>query len=235
MSIAFGQPVLLTFRTFSDAAGTTPADPTTVAVDVQAPDGTETTFTWAGGQIVHASTGVFTYTITPTTAGHYAVHWYSTGTVTTTQDESFNVRAKYGGTFVPIEDLATYLNNPSLNTARALFILEKAQQLCETIVTPLPVGADSVILDVAERAYANPTNVHGSIALYAEGEGPFSDTTPGASGGGLWLTENNKQTLRQLAGRGGAFMIDSLPADYALSVPVWDTGATVIGDWDSPT
>lgn len=139
---------------------------------------------------------------------------------------------------VTLDEFQTYLNNFSLDTPRATLILDLAQTLCETIISPLPVGADIVILDVAERAYANPTNVRGSVALYSEGEGPFSDSTPGSAGGGLWLTENNIKTLRRLAGQsGGAFTIDTLPADYAPALPVWDTAAgwTTGGTWDSPT
>lgn len=140
---------------------------------------------------------------------------------------------------VSADDFALYLNNDAVKTdARAQFILDKSQQLCETIISPLPTGADIVILDVAERAYANPTNVHGSIALYSEGEGPFSDSTPGAAGGGLWLTANNVKTLRDLAGQGGgAFTIDALPAGYTLSVPPWDSSGVWAGSgtWDSPT
>lgn len=124
------------------------------------------------------------------------------------------------------DDFALYLNNPAASTdPRATFIVAKAQQLCETIVSPLPTGADLVILDVAERAYANPTSSGGSNpALYAEGEGPFSDATPGFSSGGLYLTAENKSTLRRLNGAGGAFTIDTIPADFVPCLPPWDAG-----------
>lgn len=128
---------------------------------------------------------------------------------------------------VTLEDFATYLNNPSLDEDRALMILDLAQVLCESIVTPLPSGAEIVVLDVAERAYANPTNVGGGLGLYAEGEGPYNDVTPGTVGGGLWLTRNNKATLRNLAGKGGAFTVDMLPADAGTGLPWWDTGSVL--------
>jgi hypothetical protein len=133
---------------------------------------------------------------------------------------------------VSVPDLALYLNDEITNTARAQFILDLAHTLCETIVNPLPAGAEVVILDVAERAYANPTDVRGDVALYSEGVGPYSTSTPGSTGGGLWLTENNKQTLRSLNGGGGAFTIDMAPTT-APSLPWWDTAGTW-SDFDSP-
>jgi hypothetical protein len=140
------------------------------------------------------------------------------------------------GSLVTASDFALYLNNPVATTdPRAQFILDKAQALCETIVTPLPDGSDVVILDVAERAYANPVSSGGAVAMYAEGEGPFSDTAPGTSGGGLYLTQNNISILRQLNGAGGAFTIDTMPATAGTGLPWWDTGVTGFGTWDTPT
>lgn len=234
MSLPLQQPVTLTFQTYSDSAQTTLADATTVAVDILDPAGVTTTYTLAGAQVVHASTGTYTLTYTPATAGHYAFHWHSTGTVATALDGSFDVDAEYTNVTVSVDDFALYLNNPGLDKTRAAFILAKAQQLCEVVVKPLPAGADVVILDVAERAFSNPTNVSGSIALYSEGEGPFNSSTPGTTSGGLWLTQENKRTLRNLAGKGGAFTIDTLPVNAGTQLPWWDTGVTFAGDWDVP-
>lgn len=135
---------------------------------------------------------------------------------------------------VSTEQFSMYLNNSSvIGDPRAAFMLQQAQVLCETIIYPLPldpdgvnqVGSTGVVLDVAERAYANPTSVEGEGAgYYSEGVGPFNTTNPGQSGGGLWLTENNKETLLRLAGSGGAFMIDMLPASFTPTVPPWDDG-----------
>lgn len=137
---------------------------------------------------------------------------------------------------VSLDDFGTYLGNPSLEDSRAGFILDLAETLCTSIVSPLPTGAEIVILDVAERAYANPMSAGGSsLGLYAEGEGPFSDVSPGTVGGGLFLTQENKATLRRLAGLGGAFMIDTAPAAAGQGLPWWDTGTSApAGDWDSP-
>jgi hypothetical protein len=230
MSLPLGQPITLTFLTYSDAAQTTLAGTTTVSIDVLDPAGVTTTYTLAGGQVVHGSTGTYTLAYTPALAGHYAFHWSSTGTVATALDGSFDVDAEYANVTVTQTDFALYLNNPAAGTdPRARFILDKAQQLCETIVKPLPAGSDIVILDVAERAYANPTNVRGSVALYSEGEGPFADNSGGTVAGGLWLQENNVKTLRRLAGQsGGAFTIDLLPAGYTPpSLPPWDSGQDI--------
>lgn len=134
---------------------------------------------------------------------------------------------------VSTNDLSLYLNDPSIDVDRAQMIINQAIALCETIVNPLPLdpdgvnqyGAQAVVLDVVQRAYSNPTSARSSnLATYSENLGPFSDGNPGSTGGGLWLTENNKSTLRQLAGGGGAFMIDTLPDDFVPCLPPWDNG-----------
>lgn len=222
------QPVRLTFPTFSDAAETTPADPTTVSLDLLAPGATTpVTYTLAGGQVVRDSLGVFHYDVLATVAGHYTGHWKATGTVATSQDVEFDVAAEFQYGYVSVDDLALELNDPDLNRVRARRVLDNAQRYCETVVKPLPPGADLVVLDVAIRAFANPTNSGSSSpAYYAEGEGPFSDTTPGFTGGGYFLTRANKATLRRLNGTGAAFSIPMLPSSDDLStLPWWDTSS----------
>lgn len=238
MSLPLNQPLTLTFHSYSDSDDTTLADATTVQVDILDPTGTTTSYTLAGAQVAHAGTGTYSFTYLPAATGHYEFHWHSTGTAVTSLDGSFDVDAIYTNVTVSPADFALYLNNDAAKTdPRAAFILAKAQQLCETIVNPLPAGADIVILDVAERAYANPATVGGTVALYAEGEGPFSDNAPGTTGGGLYLTQNNIATLRRLTGTGGgAFTIDTTPALAGTGLPWWDTGAIGYGgDWDMPT
>jgi hypothetical protein len=56
-------------------------DPTTVSLKVTDPGGTTTTYTYAGGDITKAATGVFRYTLSITTAGDYTYKWFGTGTV----------------------------------------------------------------------------------------------------------------------------------------------------------
>jgi hypothetical protein len=130
---------------------------------------------------------------------------------------------------VSASDLSTYLG-ATVDGDRAQLLVDLATQLCESIVSPLPDGADSVVLDVACRAYSNPGNVA------SQGAGPFP-ITYGAVGGGLWLTRQNKATLRRLAGSGGAFTIDTMPATAGTGLPWWETNAWGFGvewgtDWD---
>lgn len=129
---------------------------------------------------------------------------------------------------VSVDDFALYLSNPAIEPERAQFILDKAQILCETVVSPLPVGAEVVVLDVAERAFANPTQVGNSpLGLYSEGVGPFSTDRPGISGGGLYLTANNKAVLRNLAGQSaGAFTVNLLAGYCPPTLPIWDVNST---------
>lgn len=127
------------------------------------------------------------------------------------------------------DDLGTYLGQ-TLDPVRAQLLIDSAVQLCESLVNPLPAGADAVVLDVATRAFSNPTNAQ------HQGAGPFS-AAYGPVGGGLWLTRQNKATLRRLAGSGGAFTIDTMPATAGQGLPWWDNntwgyGLGLAGDWD---
>lgn len=217
MSIPIDQPIRLTFTTFSDSAQTVPADPTTVSIDVLNPAGVTTTYTWAGGGVVRASTGVFHLDYTPTSAGHYVFHWKAAGTVATGQDGFFDVDAEYTNVTVSVADFKNYLDDQNVSATRAGLILGFATKLCESIANPLPAGAEVVILDVARRAYAVPP----------EGVGPYATIAPGTMGaGGLFLTRDNKATLRRLAGAGGAFTIDMLPANLP-ALPPWDSGQDI--------
>ena len=116
-------------------------------------------------------------------------------------------------------DLGTYLGIPNLDETRALQILQLAQALCESVVSPLPAGAEGVVLDVAAQAWINPASAGSQSA------GPFS---MGPTPGGLRLTRANKATLRRLAGSGGAFTIDVLGTSAGTGLPWWDAG------WPSP-
>jgi hypothetical protein len=130
--------------------------------------------------------------------------------------------------FLPIpEDLGTYLGS-EVDPARAKLIISGAIALCSSIVDPLPEAALSVVLDVAARAYTNPTAVPNQAA------GPF---TVGSAPGGLWLTRQNKATLRRLAGSGGAFTIETMPSTAGTVLPPWERNtwgeSGVYGtDWD---
>jgi hypothetical protein len=114
-------------------------------------------------------------------------------------------------------DLGLYLG-AEVNESRADYLISQASALCRSIINPLPEGSDTVVLDVAARAYSNPGNVS------SQNVGPYS-TSYGAAAGGLWLTRQNKATLRRLAGGSSAFGID--PVDPArikaatANLPYW--------------
>lgn len=115
------------------------------------------------------------------------------------------------------EELGIYLDLSEVDGDRAGFLIAKAASLCETVVKPLPDGADTVVLSVAGRAYVNPQQVS------YETIGPMSVQRPQGSGG-LYLTKADKTALKALAGRGGAFTVDPTPAtaDPSPTYPVVD-------------
>lgn len=111
------------------------------------------------------------------------------------------------------DDMAAVLGG-DIDPARAAILLDIAQELCTTIIDPLPANARAVVLGVAVRAYSNPTNVEQQSA------GPFA-VNYGSAAGGLYLTKQDRATLLRLAGRGGAFSIDLMPAERP-PLPWWD-------------
>ncbi|WP_121703354.1 hypothetical protein [Streptomyces sp. E5N298] len=117
--------------------------------------------------------------------------------------------------FVPptAEQLGLYLGLGEIQGDRADLLISSATALCQTIVKPLPEGAEAVVLSVAGRAYVNPQQVS------YETIGPMSVQRPQGSGG-LYLTKADKSALKSLAGRGGAFTIDPTPAEADPS-PTW--------------
>lgn len=125
-------------------------------------------------------------------------------------------------------DLGTYLGIGDVSGVqdRLAYLISLAQSLCESLVTPLPAGAEAVVVDVVARAFTNPGNAQSQAA------GPYS-VSWGAVAGGLWLTRQNKATLRRLTGGGGAFTFDTMPTTAGQALPWWDinTGGQV-PDWD---
>jgi len=111
------------------------------------------------------------------------------------------------------EELALFLDLDEINGDRADLLITKAISLCETVIKPLPDGADAVVLSVAGRAYVNPQQVS------YETIGPMSVQRPQGSGG-LYLTKSDKTALKSLAGRGGAFTVDPTPVTADPS-PTW--------------
>ncbi len=125
-------------------------------------------------------------------------------------------------------DLATYLgvDLATMDTVRATQSLQLAQDLCETIWSPIGATALGTILAVAARQFVNVS----SAASVALGTGHIAYGAPGATQGvgGLYLSRSDKTTLRRLAGRGGGFSVSILPigASAVLSVTVVATAGT---------
>lgn len=118
-------------------------------------------------------------------------------------------------------DLGTYLNDPSINTARATALIADAQTLCEDIVSPLPATAAVVVKRVAARAYRSSGSRQRQLAAADDGmlSGPVD----------VYLSQYDIADLRRASGGGGAFSISVLPADYVA--PVTDYCSD---DWDNP-
>jgi hypothetical protein len=85
MSFDIGDEVLLTWP-LTDTDGT-PQDATTVVLTVTAPDGTISTPT-----VAHPSTGTYTATVTPDSAGMWGFRWQATGSGVAAEDGAFLVR-----------------------------------------------------------------------------------------------------------------------------------------------
>lgn len=117
------------------------------------------------------------------------------------------------------EQLGLYLGLSEVDVDRAELLIATATALCQTVVKPLPEGAEAVVLSVAGRAYVNPQQVS------YETIGPMSVQRPQGSGG-LYLTKSDKSALKSLAGRGGAFTVDPTPAtaDPSPTWPIDDAG-----------
>lgn len=122
------------------------------------------------------------------------------------------------------DDLATYLN-VTVDANRASLILGMAQDLCESIVSPLPSTAKPVVLDVAARAFVNPQQLADANLGTAHLQYGAAN---GSTIGGLYLSRTNKATLRRLAGRGQAFSADAMPtgANDVQTVTVAATAGT---------
>lgn len=105
----------------------------------------------------------------------------------------------------PDSDALFLLLGSTGDSDRGDFLIAQAETLGESVVSPLPAGAETVVLSAAARAYANPQGVT------AEALGPYSVSRPMA---GVYLTKAERATLRRMAGGGSAFSVD-LIADYS--------------------
>lgn len=94
MTYDYGELVELR-AAFRNAAGVL-ADPTTVAFATLAPDGTEASYTWAGGAVTRESLGTFVYQFVPPQAGFWQYRADTTGDPTTAEAGTFYVQGRWG-------------------------------------------------------------------------------------------------------------------------------------------
>lgn len=118
-------------------------------------------------------------------------------------------------TVITTDDLATYLGLSDIAESRAQMLLDHALAQALSVATVgnvadsgadwsnLPSGAASVILPAVGRRFTNP------LGETAETVGPYSVTRTAMSGS--LFSDSELETLRRLAGRGGAFSIDTTP------------------------
>jgi hypothetical protein len=81
---------IATTTPFADSAGTA-TDPTTVTLRVREPDGTTTSYTYAGGDVTKAGAGDFYKDVSVDAAGVWAWEWVGTGTVAAAHSGAFRV------------------------------------------------------------------------------------------------------------------------------------------------
>lgn len=123
-----------------------------------------------------------------------------------------------GDPLIDSGDLATYLNDPSIDIERAEAMIVRAQTLCESVLSPLPDAASVVVERVAGRGYVSA--IGRGKQVQASGS-PFGAV---AGAGAIYLTRYDKADLRRLAGGGGAFSIDLLPSGYVPPVSTFPLG-----------
>lgn len=130
---------------------------------------------------------------------------------------------------LPVVDptaLGIYLNDPNIDPVRAAALIADAQTLCESVVNPLPIGADVIVKRVAGRAYVTITSPR-QAQLAAAG----SPIGGGGGMGGVFLTQYDERDLRRMTTGSGTFIINLLSAGYAPPPSwAWDSPS---GAWDS--
>jgi hypothetical protein len=114
--------------------------------------------------------------------------------------------------------LAVYLNDPTIDVTRATQMIARAQALCESVISPLPDGAEVVVERVAGRAYVSTVTTR-TAQLIAAGS-QIGGQPMGT--GGVYLTRADRADLRRAAGGGTAFTINLLPSTYTYTLPIYD-------------
>lgn len=126
-------------------------------------------------------------------------------------------------------DLQMFLGIPTIDSDRASLILNAAQQLCESVVSPLPDNAAPVVLGVAARAYTNPMQLVDSAIGTAHMQ--YGSIPGGGAIGGLYLSRSDKANLRRLSGTSSAFSTSMLPvgANCVQTLTFIGTGTITLG------
>ena len=79
-------------ETFTDLIAGVVTDPTTITLKLHDPNGVETSFTYAGGDITRDSVGVYHYDFAPTVAGKtWRYRWLATGAVVAVDEQLFQI------------------------------------------------------------------------------------------------------------------------------------------------
>lgn len=134
-----------------------------------------------------------------------------------------------------LDDFSTFLGDANLDADRAQLMLDLAQGMCESIVSPIPDSALGIVLSAAARAYSNPQGVS------SESVGPYNVQRPWA---GVYLTKSERVALRRMSPGGGAFSINPMPTDAGsgrawAQIPLDPNDLAVEppyrGDFDWPT
>jgi hypothetical protein len=87
---AYGSTVRISTTTVFTTGGVA-TDPTTVTLKVEQPDGTETTYTYAGGTVAKANTGSYYKDVQVSQHGTWTYKWIGTGAVAAVDEDSFHV------------------------------------------------------------------------------------------------------------------------------------------------
>lgn len=128
-----GDPIPLSIN-IRDAAGAL-ANATAVTLSITQPDGTAATIT---NPVAPASTGVYTYSFTPTQAGRHGVRWVATGTNASAYTDAFDVDEAAPLGIVSLADVKAHLNITSTTNDEELRrFIDAATDFIESRIGPV--------------------------------------------------------------------------------------------------
>ena len=148
----------------------TATDPTAISLVITDPAGTATTYTYAGNTITKSSVGVYTKSVTVSTAGRWAFKWTGTGTAADVESDVFDVAPldpSAASPFATVAELEAY-TGASIATDRARLLLDMAsaairaharQTLTQATTTAVFPGTFAEKLVLPERPVTAVTTV----------------------------------------------------------------------------